>query len=325
MFMRRSQVFLAAIVLVLVLACGADQAPTPAATPIPTAAPSPTVSPASSPTIAPTPTAALFPLTVTGSNGAKVVLQRAPERIIAFDSAAVEILFALGEGRRVAGTHTYVTYPPEVAAVPRVGDAFNVNFEAIAQLKPDLVYIFFDRFVPDLEKLGVPVLYVKSPSTFAQVEDQMRMWGRIAGNAAAGDVLAREFKSNIDAFAARVADLNSSPTVYIDISPMLWTLGSGSLADEMLRLLRARNAFGDVSDAKQVSGEEIVARAPEVILGMYPGGGDEFKSDPAFASVPAVKNGRVCEVDADLVSAPGPRLVDGVGAIAKCVYPDRFR
>jgi iron complex transport system substrate-binding protein len=302
MFRRRLTFLLAALLLLLVLACGAGPEPTPTATPTPSP----------------------FPLTVTGSNGAKVFLQRPPERIIAFDSAAVEILFALGQGRRVAGTHTYVTYPPEVEMVPKVGDAFNVNFEAIAQLKPDLVYIFFDRFVPDLEKLGVPVLYVKSPATFEDVKYQMRLWGQIVGEPAAGESIAAAFEAKLAQFRGKVAGVTTPPKVYIDVSPMLWTLGSGSLADEFLKLLKAQNVFSDVSGAKQVSGEEIVARAPDVIVSTYPGGGDQFKGDPALSSLPAVQKGRLCEIDGSLVSAPGPRLIDGIEAVGKCIYPERF-
>ena len=302
----RRSVFLAFgyLLLIAALACGA--ATTAVATPVATETPvvTPTPSP-STPTPTPTPTPALFPLTVTGSDGAEVVLERPPERIVA--------------------THEYVTYPPEVAGIQKVGDAFNVNFEKIAELNPDLIYIFFDRFVPDLEKLGARVLYVESPSKLGGVGDQMRMWGRIVGRPEAGEELARGFETSVEALAAKAGDgSEETPGVYIDVAPMLWTLGAGSLADEMVALLKAENAFADVDMAKQVSAEEIVSRAPDVVISTYEGGTAQFTSDPAFASLPAVQNGRLCEIDGSLVSAPGPRLVDGIQAIGECVYPDRF-
>jgi iron complex transport system substrate-binding protein len=317
-------VALGALTAFVVVSCGGDSGGKPSSPASATATPA---SPPPGPTSPPqaTPTAAPFPLTVTSSDGSTVVLERAPERIVAFDSAAVEILFAIGHGHRVAGTHSFVEYPPEVRDVPKVGDAFNVNFEAIAALKPDLVYIFFDRFVPDLQKLGVPVVYLETPATFAEVASQMRLWGRIVGAPEAGDAIARRFEDVRADFAGRVADVATAPGVYVDISPMLWTLGSGSLTSEMLDLLRAKNVFSDVDGARQVSGEEIVARAPAVIVSTYPGGTDQFKTDPVFATVPAVANRRLCEIDGSLVSAPGPRLVEGIGEMARCVYPDRFR
>jgi iron complex transport system substrate-binding protein len=262
---------------------------------------------------------------VVGSDGVTVVIDRPPERIVAFDSAAVEILFAIGHGDRVAGTHSFVEYPPETRDIPKVGDAFNVNFEAIAALKPDLVYIFFDRFVPDLRKLDVPVVYLETPATFAEVTDQMRLWGRIVGDPSAGESLASRFEQARAEFGKKVADVGVAPSVLVDISPMLWTLGSGSLTSEMLDLLRATNAFSDVEGARQVSPEEIVDRAPDVIVSTYSGGTDQFTADPVFKTVPAVVSRRLCEIDGALVSAPGPRLIDGIGELAGCLYPGRFR
>ncbi|MBI4304764.1 MAG: ABC transporter substrate-binding protein [Chloroflexi bacterium] len=321
--------FVLAMVAVL-LACSRTPAPSPSAVPTSTPAPVPTATPmpAPSPTptpVPPTPTPSLFPLTATGSNGAQVTLQKPPERIVAIDSAAVEILFALGEGRRVAGTHTFVNYPPETKDIPKIGDAFNLNFEQIAALKPDLIYIFFDRFVPELGKLGAPVLYLKSPSTFDRVAGHMEMWGDIVGRPEAGEKVAGEFRAGLQSVADRVKDVQDGPRVYVDASPMLWTLGSGSLADEVFKLLKAKNVFSDVPGARQVSAEEVVTRAPAVIVSTYEGGSDQFKNDPAFASVPAVKEGRLCEFDGALVSVPGPRLLEGITAIARCVYPDKFR
>jgi iron complex transport system substrate-binding protein len=209
--------------------------------------------------------------------------------------------------------------------VPKVGDAFNVNFEAIAALKPDLVYIFFDRFVPDLRKLGVPVVYLKTPATFSDVADQMRLWGRIVGDPAAGEALVRRLEEARAEFATKVGEVSTAPAVLVDDSPMLWTLGSGSLTSEMLDLLRAKNAFSDIEGARQVSPEEIVDRAPDVIVSTYPGGTEQFTTDPVFKTVPAVVNKRLCEIDGALVSVPGPRLVEGIGKLASCLYPDRFR
>ena len=121
-------------------------------------------------------------MTVVSSDGKEVVFETPPERIVVYDGAAVEMLFAIGEGDRIVGTHSYVTYPPETAEITKVGDAFNMDIEAIVALEPDLVYVFYDRFNADLERAGLKVLYVKSLSHgFREVADQIRMWGAITG------------------------------------------------------------------------------------------------------------------------------------------------
>ena len=138
----------------------------PAATtaPQPTAAPTPTPRPTFTPTPAPTPTPSIFPLRMTGSDGTEFVFDSPPERIVVYDGAAVDILFAMGQGHRVAGTHDFVSYPPETADVPRVGSAFTINTEAIIDLEPDLIYTFFASSLEPLQATGVPVLLVDSLS-----------------------------------------------------------------------------------------------------------------------------------------------------------------
>ena len=89
----------------------------------------------------------LFPVTITDSNGTDLVFDKPPERIVVFDAAALEILFAIGEGDRIIATHSFVSYPPETDTIPRVGDAFNMDIEAIIAMEPDLVFIFAPTFL----------------------------------------------------------------------------------------------------------------------------------------------------------------------------------
>ncbi len=149
-------------------------------TAIPTVTRVPTATPSPAPTATPVP---LFPVTVTGSNGREITFDEAPERIVAIDSAVVGTLFAIGEGWRVVGTHDFVSYPPEAADIERVGGAFNLNFEATVGLDPDLVFVFSEGPVEELERLGLRVLYLQSLSDdFRGVADNVRMWGDIVGN-----------------------------------------------------------------------------------------------------------------------------------------------
>ncbi len=296
------------VLMVFMAACGAEATPTLTATPVPT----------------PTPTPSLFPLTVTASNGEKVAIARPPERIVAIDGDAVEILFAMGEGHRIVGTHDFVSYPPETEAIEKVGSAFALNFEKIAALEPDLIVIFFDSPIPDLQQLGAQVLYLKTPGTFEGVADRMRTWGKIVNNPSPGEELARQFEKSIESLQEKVARVAKGPRVFHDLAPGLWTAGSGTLFDKIYTLLKAENIFGDIAEYKQVSPEELVARDPEVVISTHPEGPDLFKADPAFQGVAAVKEGKLFAVDGALLSVTGPRLILGIEAIAKSLYPDLF-
>ena len=154
---------LLAVILVLVFACGGDAKPTPAA--------------------------------ITDSSGIEVVFDQSPQRIIAYDSAPVEILYAMGEGERVVGTHDFTTHPAEAVDIPKVGSAFQINSEKIVELEPDLIYTFYSGSLPDLEDLGIRVLYLEQPATLDEISEQMRMWGKITGKVEAAEGVATDFET----------------------------------------------------------------------------------------------------------------------------------
>ncbi len=273
------------------------------------------------PALAPLPPP-LFPLYITDSNGAEVFFDEPPERIVAYDSAVVEILFALGEGHRVVGTHDFVSYPPEADDVQRLGGAFDINVEAIVALEPDLVYLFFDRFQPDLERAGLKVLYLETLNNdFIKVTDDMRLWGRITGNPAAADALAKKFQARVDGFKASMASSDDSGlSIFQDIGGF-WTPGPDTLVGEVFQLLKLRNIASDISGYAQLSPEVIVERDPQIV---FTTDVEAFLDNPAFAGVQAVRNGQVIEMNSTLLSVAGPRFVDGIEELAKLVYPVLF-
>jgi len=291
--------------------------------------PAPAATPAVRPLTTPTdfqgrlPISSPFPLVLADSNGDQVAIDRSPKRIVAIDTAAVEILFAMGEGDRVAGTHIYFSLPG-AKSIERVGDAFTLNFEKIAALRPDLVYIFYARPLQELKKLGVPVLYLKFPATFEEVADRMRLWGKLVDRPDAGEKLARRFELELDVVKRKVASVKEGPRVFHYEGSGLWTSGSGTLTQEVYALLKARNIFTDITGSKQVTPEAIVARDPQVVISVRPDGPEAIKSDPAFQAITAVKARKLFVVDGALLSVAGPRLMQGIEQVAKLLYPDLF-
>ena len=79
------------------------------------------------------------------SNGQAVVFENHPEKMVVYDAAAVEILLAMGEENKIIGTHEFVELPKNTPSIERVGDAFNVNYEKVVELDPDLFFVFYDN------------------------------------------------------------------------------------------------------------------------------------------------------------------------------------
>ena len=342
-------IFVVAVVLVAAACGGTSSEPPPAPPPSPTRAavaisPSPTAPAPAGPTVtpepvpsattapapatptprppSPTPTAEpRFSYTVVDSNGDQVVFDKPPERIVAFGSAAVETLFVIGEGHRVVGTHDFVSYPPETADIARVGGAFNMNIEATVALEPDLVYVFSETFLADLERVGLKVLYIKSLSDdFRGVADSIRMWGGITDSVEEAEKAAAEFETRVATIEETMAAQGDGPTVFQD-EGNLWTPGPDTLLGEVFRLLKLRNIAHDVSGYAQLSPEIIVARDPEIVISSY---GDQISDNPAFSNLTAVREQRVYVPSSDALSIAGPRYIDGIEELAKWVYHDLF-
>ena len=279
--------------------------------------PAPIVKPTPAVASAPRP----YPFTVTGSNGKAITFDKAPERIVAIDSAVVETLYLLGEGRRIVGTHDLVTYPPEAKDIPKLGGAFNLNLEATVGLDPDLVFVFSEGPVADLERLGLKVLFMESVSDdFRRVADNIRIWGRIVDSPEAAEAVASDFEARVAKLEGLMEERPPGPKVFQD-EGSLWTSGPDTLIGRVFDLLKLQNIAFEVTGYAVFNPEVIVERRPDIVVASYQ---DEISSNPIFADMPAVKNGRVFVPPSDLLSIPGPRYIDGIEALAKWVYPNLY-
>ena len=290
----------------------------PVATAAPTAAPEPTPPPSTS---TPAPTSTPGPVTVVSSDGNEVTFETPPERIVVYDGAAVEMLFAIGQGHRIVGTHEYVTYPPEeTAAITKVGDAFNMNIEAVVALEPDLVFVFYDTFNADLERTGLKVLYIRSLSHgFTEVADQIRMWGEITGGTEAAGKLADDFDARVAAVREKMESVEEAQTIYSHGFGW-WTPGSKTLVNDVFEMLKLQN-IADFEGYQQISPEVVVAANPDIIMGTPA----DVTGEAALAGIQAVEDGRIFTFSGDSsFSVAGPRFMDAVEEMAAWVYPELF-
>ena len=350
------------VVAIALLACGTDPTATPSNTPVPaaTSAPPPTSEPATQtpvpathtpqptrvavqaatalpptpePTAAPEPTPTPTsvppmpePVTVVSSDGKKVSFETPPERMVVYDGAAVEMLFAIGQAHRIVGTHSYVTYPPETEGITKVGDAFNMDIEAIVALEPDLVYAFYDRFNADLERAGLKVLYIKSLSHgFTEVSDQIRMWGAITGATDEAERKAAEFDARVRAIEEKMEEVEPVWTVYAHGFEW-WSPGRDTLVNDVFELLKLEN-LADFDGYQQINPEIIVADEPDIIMA------DSLESvtgDPVLSILHLVEDSEHISDhvfvlgEGNTFSLAGPRFIDAVEEFAAWVYPDLF-
>ena len=268
------------------------------------------------------PRSASFPVTIMDREGYEVIFEEAPNRIVAFDSAAVETIFAIGEGHRIIATHDFVSYPPQVNSIKKVGDAFNMDIEAIVNLNPDLVYIFYPTFKEQLENAGLRVLLIQTiDDDFQKTADLFRMWGSITGAVAEADILASDFEMRIDSIQNMLSPYKSGPSIFQDVGG-LWTPGNDTLVGNVFKTLKLQNVAHDIEGYAQFSPETLIERNPQYIMAPY---GDNISSNNKFKNVTAVRNGAVIIPSDDYLSTSGPRFILGVEELAKTIYPGLWK
>ncbi|MCH8062612.1 MAG: ABC transporter substrate-binding protein [Chloroflexi bacterium] len=263
-----------------------------------------------------------FPLKIRADNGS-ITFQKPPSRIIAYDSAVVEILFKIGEGDRIVGTHDFVFFPPEAEDIPRLGSAFSLNIEKFIELDPDLVYIFFPLQIEQMQEECLRVMFIPTRNNeFEDTADTIRMWGDITGAVVEAEEVAQEFADEVDALKELIEDkIDDGPSVFFSAGGM-WTPGPNSLIGEVLDLLHLESISFDVDGFEQLSPEVLVERNPDVIVA-FETDFDFFRDNPAFSDIEAVKNDAFVKAP-DELNISGPRYPRGIEKLAEAIYPELF-
>ena len=265
---------------------------------------------------------AKFPLTVISRDGIEMIFHKPPDRIIAYDAAAVETIFAIGQGHRIIGTHSWVSHPVEVGNIEKVGDAFNMNIERILDLDPDLVFLFYPTFKEELEKAGLKVLLLESvDNDLMKMADTFRTWGQITGAVNEAEILAKNYESRITEIKLVLDPYHSGPSIFQDVGD-LWTPGNNTLMGSVFRLLKLKNVAHDVDNYGQLSPEVIIERNPQIIISSTP---DLMYQNPAFNELLPVKNKSIFKSNDDYLGISGPRFILGLEELANEFYPGLFK
>lgn len=324
--------FLLVTFLIGLLAACSPQA-TPTAAPAPSEA-SVTEAPA---TQAATEPAATNTLTMTDGLGREITLNGPAQRVVSLAPSNTEILFAIGAGSQVVGRDEFADYPEEAKSIQSVGGSMGeYSSEAIVALKPDLVLaaeINPPELVKQLEDLGLTVYYLKNPKTIEEMYDNLAIAGQLTGHDVTGmvDLL----KARVAAVDEKVKSATDKPVVFYEIDATdptkPYTYGPGTFGDLLITRAGGENlatAAGITDPYPQLSLEQIVAANPDVIVlgnsmwGVTP---ESIAIRPGWEGLAAVTNKQVHPFDDNLVSRPGPRLVDGLEQLARLLHPDLFQ
>ncbi|MDX1420357.1 MAG: ABC transporter substrate-binding protein [Rubricoccaceae bacterium] len=262
--------------------------------------------------------------TVTDALGRTLTVAAPPRRVLPLAPNLTEIAFAVGAGPRVAAVSPADDHPEAIAGLPRFS-TYPLDHEGVVALEPDLLLATDQVNSPaeaaPFEALGIPT-YFFSFASVADVPAALRTAGRLLGGD--GEPAARAFESAVGHVRDAVAGLPRPRTLLLVGDDVLYAFGRDSYASEAVRLAGGDNLTdGFEGQAVTLSDEWVLEQQPDVIVVLS----DPYDPasllahHPTWRGLPAVRAGRVVGLDPDLLSRPGPRLADGIQALAQRLHP----
>jgi iron complex transport system substrate-binding protein len=269
-----------------------------------------------------------FPVTV-DAYGVSVTIPARPERIVSLSPASTEGLFAVGAGPQVVAVDEYSDFPSEAPTTTLSG--FTPNLEAIVAYDPDLVVVSYDPgdLVAGLEAAGITVLTLPAAVTFDDVYTQLELLGVVTGNVGEAAELVASLQRRVAAVVADLPALDRPLTYFHELDDTLYTVTSSTFVGAVYALLGLEN-IADAADPDgssfgypQLSAEFLLAADPDLVFladtRCCAIDAAAFGARPGFSALRAVGSGDVIELDDDVASRWGPRIVDFLEQAAAAV------
>ena len=260
-------------------------------------------------------------------------LPTGPVRVVSLTPSITEIICAIGAGDQLVGRTSACDYPPDIVArIPVVGEFGVPSLERVLAAKPDIV-LFGDMadesMVQKLARVGLRQARVRC-TRLDDVPTAIVAVGKYVHREAQANALAADLQRRIREARERTAPLQQRPRVLVLIwNDPLTAAGRNGFLSDLVTLAGGRN-IGDTVDRDyfQVSGEWVIMQDPDIIVCFFMSNGKSGRQtvlgQPGWTGVKAVKTGRVYDgFDNNLVLRPGPRLLEGMESIRRCIDEKR--
>ena len=286
----------------------------------------------------PAPESSTAPITIKDGLNRQIQLPGPAERVVSLAPALTEILFAIGAGDQVVGRDSFSDYPIEAKSIPDIGGGFgDLNLELILAQKPDLVLaseLTPIEQIKSLQDLGIIVFALPNPVDFPGLFEGIQTIASLTGREVQAKTIIEALEARVQKIVAENGRIETRPLIFYEIDGTdpnaPWTPGPGSFVHMLIQEAGGDNLGARLdSEWAQISIEEIIAQDPDIILlGDATWGGvtpEDVRLRPGWDALKAVQNGSLFIFDDNLVSRPGPRLVDGLEGLARLFHPEVFQ
>lgn len=268
-----------------------------------------------------------YPVTITDSYGKEITIESEPEKVISVAPNITEMIFKLDAEDKLVGRTDYCDYPEEVSNIESIGTLRTPDIEKIISLEPDLVITsthFDDENTAKLEEAGIDVVGLYEEFQVTGVYDMLETLGTALNKTEEAEKAVSEMKDSIKETTEAVKGL-TEPTVY-------YVVGYGDSGDYsapantfvggLIKLAGGNNIVPE-SDSWSFSREALLEADPEIIV-VRAGQKEDFMKTSGYEDLTAVKEGKVYEIDNNLIDRQGYRNAEGVSALAKIFHPEAF-
>ena len=254
------------------------------------------------------------------------------ERIVSLAPNLTELVYAVGAGNRLVGNTTFCDYPAAAKDVAKVGDTLQPSIERILALRPQLVLVStasqLEAFTKQLNEHQIAV-YITDAGDLEGVFRSILSVGDLLNEPVAASDLVKRLRERTDQVERAVAG-RPAVSVFFQLSGQpLYTAGKTSFVTNLIQRAGGRSVTADVNEAwPRLSDEAALASRPEAIIMLSAdsmGAAANTKVATALEKSPAALSGRVYQIDGELLTRPGPRLIDGLEQMAHALHPDAFK
>ena len=265
----------------------------------------------------------VFPVTV-----GDLTLDAQPVRVVSLSPSATEMLYAIGAGSQVVAVDDYSNYPAEAAALGTALSGFEPNVEAIGGYSPDLVIIAYDpsNLVEQLNTLNIPVFVAGAAMSLENVYEQIEQLGVLTGNSQKAIEVSKTLQAGIEEAVASVQFSEPPLSYYYELDNTYYSVTSNTFIGQIFNLFGMRNIADNVesgNDYPQLSAEVIVSADPDFIFladtKCCAQDATTVAARDGWGGLKAVTANQVVELDDDVASRWGPRVLELITAIRDAV------
>ena len=268
-------------------------------------------------------TADVYPVTV-----GDLTLEAQPTRIISLSPSATEMLYAIGAGSQVVAVDEYSDFPAEAVALGTKLSGFEPNIEAISGYTPDLVIISYDpgSLVEQLGTLNIPVFIAGAAMSLENVYEQIEQLGVLTGRSQAAIEVSKTLQTSIEDAVASVKFTDPPLSYFFELDDTYYSVTSNTFIGQIFNLFGMRNIADNVesgNDYPQLSAEVIVSSDPDFIFladtKCCAQNATTVAARDGWGGLKAVTANQIVELDDDIASRWGPRVLDLITAIRDAV------